>query len=221
MNKTIKNVGIILAGGIGSRFQGEKPKQYYEIDGKEMIWYSIDAFKRSKKTDAFIVVLNDEDFLSRRIEKKYNIIAVRGGATRNKSFKNALNYIKKVFPFCEKIVENNAACPLVTSKLIDEYFDILDKYDYVQTTSKITDALGCYWNNKVNRDDYFLIQSPDGYRFDLVFKYFDENCNNGHPASQLPTDSKGFNYFDFGVNIKVTYNSDLAFVESMIKNRQE
>ena len=44
-----KAIGIVLAGGIGSRFKGNKPKQYYLINGKEMIWYSIEAFKNAKK----------------------------------------------------------------------------------------------------------------------------------------------------------------------------
>ncbi|MBQ8794564.1 MAG: NTP transferase domain-containing protein, partial [Clostridia bacterium] len=43
------NIGIILAGGIGSRFGADKPKQYCKILGKEMILYSIDAFKNAKK----------------------------------------------------------------------------------------------------------------------------------------------------------------------------
>ena len=219
--KTVKNVGVILAGGIGARFKGDKPKQYYKINGREMIWYSINAFKNAKNVDAILVVLNEEEYLSRRIEKEYDVLTVVGGLTRNKSFKNALNYIREHFPNCEKIVENNAACPMVTPEIIDKYFDILDEYDYVQTTSKITDALGCYNNNKVDRDDYFLIQSPDGYRFKMLFDSFDENNPNGHPATQLPENSIGYNYFDFGTNIKVTYEDDLTIIENILGKRKD
>ena len=31
-----RNIGIVLAGGIGQRFGGDRPKQYYLIRGKEM-----------------------------------------------------------------------------------------------------------------------------------------------------------------------------------------
>ena len=51
------NVGIVLAGGIGQRFGGDVPKQYRTVFGKEMIWYSIDAFRRAKKIDDFTVEL--------------------------------------------------------------------------------------------------------------------------------------------------------------------
>ena len=43
----MKNIGIVLAGGIGRRFGGDKPKQYFEICGKEMIAYSIELFREA------------------------------------------------------------------------------------------------------------------------------------------------------------------------------
>jgi 2-C-methyl-D-erythritol 4-phosphate cytidylyltransferase len=135
-------IGIILAGGIGSRFKGNKPKQYYLINGRELIWYTIEAFKQAKNIDDIIVVLDAAEYESKRIETEYNINTVLGGATRNHSFKNALEYIKQNYPDCSKIVENNAACPFITADVIDKYVELLDEYDFVQTTFKITDALG-------------------------------------------------------------------------------
>lgn len=137
-----KNIGIILAGGIGSRFGASCPKQYCLILGKEMIWYTIEAFKKAKNIDDFIVVLDKEQFEKGEIAKTYGVKTVLGGSTRNKSFKNALDYIHETFPDCEKIVENNAACPMIKPELIDEFIDLLDEYDYVNAAYKITDALG-------------------------------------------------------------------------------
>ena len=42
------NIGIVLAGGIGRRFGGGKPKQYFPILDKEMIAYSIELFRAAK-----------------------------------------------------------------------------------------------------------------------------------------------------------------------------
>ena len=36
--------GVILAGGIGSRMGGDKPKQYLNIKGKPIIIYTIEKF---------------------------------------------------------------------------------------------------------------------------------------------------------------------------------
>ncbi|MBQ7500385.1 MAG: 2-C-methyl-D-erythritol 4-phosphate cytidylyltransferase [Clostridia bacterium] len=208
-----KNIGIVLAGGIGSRFGGSQPKQYYQINGKEMIYYSIKAFEGSKTVDDFIVVVDRAEYESGRIADKYKVRTVVGGDTRNRSLKNALDHIKENYPRCEKIIENNAACPMITSKVIDSMITILDDYDYIQCTYKITDALGSYKTKYVDRDDYFLIQSPDAYKFDLLYKYFDADSTNGHPAAHLPESAKGYNYFDFQPNIKVTYPEDLRIIE--------
>jgi len=50
------NIGIILAAGNSSRFDSETPKQLYQIDGKEIIYHSIDTMSQS--LDEIIVVSN-------------------------------------------------------------------------------------------------------------------------------------------------------------------
>lgn len=210
-------IGIILAGGIGRRFGGDKPKQYFLINGREMISYSIDTFRESNLIDDFVVVLNSEEFESRRIEQTYGVRTVCGGKTRNWSLKNALDYIANEWPDCEKIIENNAACPLTSAMTIDDYICKLDKYDWVQTTIRITDALGSYKDRTVNRDDYFLIQSPDAYRFKKLYNCFNPEHPNGHPAAQLPIDAKGLNVFQDGPVFKVTYPADVQIVEALME----
>jgi len=52
----MRNIGVILAGGVGSRFGSNIPKQYQKIGGKEIISYVIDAFKKSRLTDNIVIV---------------------------------------------------------------------------------------------------------------------------------------------------------------------
>lgn len=216
----MSSIGIILSGGVGSRFGADKPKQYCTIFGKEMIWYTIDAFRKAEKIDDFIVVVDENEMKSGRLAETYNVKLVQGGSTRNKSFKNALEYIKKNYPDCEKVIENNAACPMITPKIIDEFMTLLDEYDYVNSTYKITDALGSYKDRLANREDFYLIQAPDAYRFPLIYKYFDENSELCHPAHQLPLTTKEYRYFDYHDNYKVTYPEDIKIVEMMMERRK-
>lgn len=211
-----KAIGIVLAGGIGQRFGGDKPKQYYLIKGKEMIAYSIEMFRACRTIDDFVVVLNPEEYENGRIAREYNVRTVCGGKTRNHSFKNALEYIAANFPDCEKIIENNAACPLTKPETIDAYIKLLDEYDYVQTTLKITDALGSYTNRMVDREDYFLIQAPDAYRFKELRACFNPDHPNGHPAVQLPAEAKGYNAFNEGRVFKVTHPDDIKVIEVLM-----
>ena len=215
----MSSIGIILAGGIGSRFGADKPKQYCKIFDKEMIWYSIDAFRRAKSIDDFIVVVDANEMQSGRLAQEYGVTLVQGGNTRNESFKNALDYINITFPDCEKIIENNAACPMITPELVDEFMDLLDEYDYVNTAYKITDALGSYKDRIANREDFYLIQAPDAYRFPLLYKHFDKDSELCHPAHQLPLTATEYRYFDYTDNYKVTYPDDIKIVEMMMTRR--
>lgn len=215
-----KNIGIILAGGIGSRFGADKPKQYCTVFGKEMIWYSIDAFRKAKTIDDFIVIVDKAEMEKGRIAADYGVKTVEGGASRNGSFKNALDYIAENYPDCERIIENNAACPMITPELIDEFINLLDDYDFVNTAYKITDALGSYKDRIADREDFYLIQAPDAYRFPLLYKYFDENSTLCHPAHQLPLDTKEYRYFGYSDNYKVTYPEDIKIVEMLMERRK-
>lgn len=215
-----KNIGIILAGGIGSRFGADKPKQYCTVFGKEMIWYSIDAFRKAQTIDDFIVIVDKTEMEQGRIASEYGVTTVEGGASRNGSFKNALDYIAENYPDCERIIENNAACPMITPELIDEFINLLDEYDFVNTAYKITDALGSYKDRIADREEFYLIQAPDAYRFPLLYKYFDENSNLCHPAHQLPLDTKEYRYFGYTDNYKVTYPEDIKIVEMLMERRK-
>lgn len=215
-----RNIGIILAGGIGSRFGGAIPKQYCLIEGREMISYSIEAFRKAKNIDDFFVVLDENAMKEGRIAQTYGVTTIQGGSSRNGSFKNALEFIKHNYPDCEKIIENNAACPMITPELIDLFMDKLDEYDYVNTCYKITDALGAYKGRIANREDYYLIQAPDAYRFQLLYKHFDEHSELCHPAHQLPLDAKEYRYFDYLDNFKVTHPQDIEIVEILMKRRR-
>ena len=216
-----KAIGILLAGGVGSRFKGDKPKQYYQIHGREMISYTIEAFRQSESLADFVVVLDEQEFQDGRLAREYGVRTVQGGKTRNHSLKNALDYISVNFPDCAKVIENNAACPMLKPRVVNEIIALLDDYDFVQCTYKITDALGSYKTRLVNREDYFLIQSPDAYRFPLLYKHFDPENPIGHPAVQLPDEAKGYNYFGFQPNFKVTYPEDLRIVELLMERGRE
>ncbi|MDO4982689.1 MAG: 2-C-methyl-D-erythritol 4-phosphate cytidylyltransferase [Eubacteriales bacterium] len=212
----IESIGIILAGGIGSRFRADIPKQYCTINGKEMIEYSISAFRRSSVEE--LVVVADESF-EKYVQNKYSVKTVIGGKTRNQSLKNCLDYIKNEFGNCKKIVINNAACPMITCEVIDELISTLDFYDYAQCTYKITDGLCSFSKGPVNRDDFFTVQTPEAFRFDLLYENFSPNNTNCVTSSQLPLEARGLNFFEFLPNVKITYPEDIEIVELLMKRR--
>lgn len=213
----VKNMGVILAGGVGTRFNGDIPKQYMKLNGKEIIAYSIDAFKSSKLLDELICVVNEAEYQEKNIQTKYNVICIKGGKSRNESLYNAIIFINKYYPNCEKVLIHEAARPFIKSEIIDKYLMLLDDYDAVVTASKITDSLGTINGQHVDRNNYCLIQAPEAFWIRDLLEHFSPNSDITGTVHQLPYQSNVYYNFDFKYNLKITYPEDLFVAEQLIK----
>ena len=111
------NIGVMLAAGMGSRYGTEIPKQYVMVRGRELIYYNIDAFKKSKLLDDYIVMVNEKVHISKKIETYYDVKTIVGGATRNESIGKALDWIKENYGGKEPI---NVFINDVASSIIDD-----------------------------------------------------------------------------------------------------
>lgn len=220
------NIAVILAGGLGQRFGSVVHKQYLKLNGKEVVSYSLERLRKCKFIDKVLLVVDECEFESKYIENKYKVECVCGGETRNKSIKNALDYIAKNYD-CEKILFQDATRPLIQTEYFDQCMQAFENCDCVVSYQEITDSL-CDENNKfVDRNTYKLIQTPEIFLFDQLFKVFDPNSPNTTIVSQLKNPKIKFiksNYFSF----KITYPGDLFLAEKLdqidyvqIKNRHK
>lgn len=210
------NIGIVLAGGVGSRFGSSIPKQYQKINGKEVMFYSINALKNSKMVDA-IIVTSQKQYIA-PLQQQYGVTVIEGGDSRNKSLFNALTYIAQNHD-CEKIIILEAARPMITSDIVDDYLRRLDHADAVITGQKIVASLGCYHMHTVNREDYYLIEAPEAFRFQKIYESFDPNSSITATNQQLPTDAVVDINFGFQNNLKITYFPDLMYCEKMMESK--
>lgn len=214
------NVVVILASGVGSRFGSNVPKQFHKINGKMVIEYVVDAIFEAKIVDKILIVTNIEankSYLT-NLAADDRVDFVNGGETRNYSLVNALQYINDNYD-CDKVIVCDAVRPMITGELMDKYFAFLDDNAAVVTAQAITDSLGCYDIQKVYRDRYYLMQSPEGFDFKLLYDNFDPESKLTEVTQQLPENSKIKLYFDFNNNFKLTYPADLKYLEALINAR--
>ncbi len=54
------NIALILAGGSGSRFGGDIPKQYLEVEGKPVIAYCLRTFSQHEQIDKIQIVADEQ-----------------------------------------------------------------------------------------------------------------------------------------------------------------
>ena len=210
---------VILAAGMGSRYGASVPKQFTEINGQELLAYSIYEMKESRLADRIIVVLNDDEKEMQRVADTYDVDVIPGGQDRAHSFQNALDYVKNIFPKCKKIIFHEAARPLIKANVIDNYFELLDQYDYVESCKRISDSLGSYILKSPRREDFYLIQAPEAYTFSVLNQYFDCDSDVYFAANQFPDFVKGYQNFDIKNNVKLTSPEDKLLIEYLLRNR--
>jgi 2-C-methyl-D-erythritol 4-phosphate cytidylyltransferase len=206
------NCALILSGGSGSRFgDNAMPKQYHALCGKAVISYSIEALRAASLCDEIFIVAGAA--YAESLAKQYGVTCVESGTTRNRSLKNGLDYIAAHRPDCGKVFINEAARPMLTANIVDEYLGKLDAYDSVITAQHIIDSLGCNLRHETDRADYYLIQAPEAFRFRLLYEHFDPESPLSATNQQMPAGSSLYKYFNFPRNIKITFPEDLIVAE--------
>ena len=213
------DIAIILSGGSGARFGEVLPKQYHMLCGKEVIAYSVEAMQKSSETDAIIIATAPE--FAEKLTKTYGVICINSGPTRNGTIKNCLDYIKTEYPACERILINEAARPFITADIADDYLCNLAEYDAVITAQHITDSLGREGEGVTDRSEYYLIQAPEAFRFDCLYRRFKSDSPITATVQQLPLERKVMKNFAFKHNMKITYPEDLHRAEQLMKQLQE
>jgi len=183
------NYGIILLGGDSLRTSTSLPKQYIIIGDKEVFLYSFERFLNNKKIDKILLVSNADyvDFVKlKTLTYKTNkeIVVIKGGITRQDSSFLALNYIKEHEKETANInvIIHDSARPLLTSEVLNRVIDELTNNDAITTYFPIADTIIDSVDNKfvdsyLSRKTTFVIQTPQAFKFDLIYKAHHEALN--------------------------------------------
>lgn len=145
------NIGLIIAGGVGARMNAKIPKQFMNVNGKEVIFYTLEAFQKNRDIDAIVVVCIKgwEDMLLRGA-KEYGITkmldqpdngVVAGGDTGMHSLRNGMLYLKEHYHKDSIVVIHDAVRPLISQDIITANVASTKQYGTAVTTVPATEAL--------------------------------------------------------------------------------
>ena len=208
----MNNYFVILGAGKGHRFSENKPKQYFNLNGKLLIEHSIDKALDSKLFKKIIVVISKRH---KRLFSKYKgkqIHFVIGGKERKDSSLNALKKIRKYKP--NNVLIHDAARPNFSISLLKNLIKQLkNNYAVVPYINSI-DAIKYKIKNKLinlNKNNIYLTQTPQAFKFKKLYDLSIEENNLIHDEAALFLNKnlnikliKGENK-----NNKITYQEDL------------
>lgn len=170
--------GVILAGGIGSRMGGDKPKQYLTIKDKPIIIYTIEKFFAEPAFEKIIVLCPKQwvEHTKNLIEKhiapaKSRLAVIEGGEERNETIMNAIKFIEDEGNLNENtiIVTHDSVRPFVTHRIIRENIAACEKYGACDTVIPATDTIvesenGKAISNIPNRNKMYQGQTPQSFK---------------------------------------------------------
>lgn len=220
---------IIVAGGQGSRFNSELPKQFIPMNGLPILMHTIHAFYRYHQSIEIIVVLPaDQMSYWKSICSEYNFTIahqlVAGGKARFFSVKNGLSMIDK--PGLVGI--HDGVRPLIDVATIARCYDMAENegnaIPVVAPVDSMRQLMSNGTNNYVDRQNYCLIQTPQVFKTELILKAFEQDFNDSFTddASVLEGIMPGSIKLVEGnrKNLKITTPEDLVYAEAILKAGQ-
>lgn len=221
-------VALIMAGGAGERFGAGAPKQFASLRGQPMIAWSARLFAASPDVAGLVVVGPAGDEAASREalapETRASLRAyVAGGATRQESVFNGLQAVPNG---TTHVLIHDAARPCATPALRDRVLDAMKQHDavipVVPATDTLVRTLGRRVEAIVERGDVATVQTPQGFRFDLILRAHREAKTAGRVSSDdgslvLALGEPVATVDGERGNIKVTYPDDVSMAEAILQ----
>ena len=235
----MKVVVIIPAAGLGTRMasapSGKKPaatKQFAELAGTPILIHTLRKFASSPEVTEICLALrpNEIEPFRKRLDKdakdvfKKKIQLVEGGEHRQQSVANAITAITAQAD--DIVLVHDAVRPFVTEEIIHDVIQAAQKYGAaiagipaVDTIKEVQrTAEGAVITATVPREKVVQAQTPQGFRYEVLKKAFDEATADGFMGTDeasLVERSRHEVVVVMGSprNIKITTPADLELAE--------
>ena len=228
---------LLLAGGKGLRAGGDIPKQFQEICGRPLLWWSLRAFHSHDPETDITVVMNPEyaglwqSLLSALPEdERIPHCIAPGGKERGESVMNGLRNIKERGDACEDILVavHDGARPLITPEMIERGFDMAAEYGNAVPYKPLTDSIRHLnttgqpekGSGPADRSAFVCVQTPQIFKYDTLCEAYAKSGGlTFTDDASLAEQALGLEialYEGESSNIKVTNPEDFAIAETLL-----
>lgn len=220
---------VILAGGKGKRMGASMSKQFIELKGKPIIYYTIKKFQENKSIDNIIVVLPPDEisYFKEEILIKYSLKIdkiVVGGTERQDSVYNALKSISDTKT--DIVLIHDGARPFISDRIINDGIRYAIEYgaaapgvipkDTIKVKNKSNFSI-----STPNRENLVAIQTPQVFKYKEILECHEKVKANKEIVTDdtMVAEKYGYKVYLYDgeyTNIKVTTPEDLILGEKLI-----
>lgn len=236
----MRNIAVILAGGVGSRMGATVPKQFLPLAGRAVIEYSVETFNNHPAIDEVAIVVHPgwrqelQTIINHNRWDKLTKV-IDGGSERYMSSLNA------IMTFIDESDDTNllfhdAARPFVTAEIVDRVTAALVRHEAVGVAVPSTDTVwevhpdfdvdevGRFVARIPERRLMWRAQTPQAFRLPLIRDAYQRALQD--PQFQASDDCGVVRKYMPGTkitvvegsdrNIKITTPQDVATLEQWI-----
>jgi len=240
----MKVVVIIPAAGLGTRMapapaKGKKlaaSKQFTELNGTPILIHTLRKFAAMPNVSEIFVALRQNEIggFHARIEKEAsdllqkNIQFVEGGEHRQQSVAHALDAVKAAAD--DIVLVHDAVRPFVTPEIIQDVIHAVEKHGAAIAGMPAMDTIkqvertaeGAVVNSTIPRERVVMAQTPQGFRYDVIKRAFDEATADGFMGTDEASlvERSGHSVaviMGSPRNIKITTPADMELAEFYLK----
>jgi len=222
----MKKYAVIVAGGSGLRMGTSVPKQFLQLTGKPVLWYTLTAFLNAYEDLEIILVLHKDHIetgldIIQSTSAQDRIGVTEGGETRFHSVQSGLRHVTQ---HSVVFVHDGVRC-LIKDELIRRCYDETIKHGNAVPavaavdTIRIETALG---NEQIDRSRVRIIQTPQTFYSDMIKAAFEQDYNDSFTDEASVVERLGVKINlvegDYS-NIKITKPVDLMIAEKVLEER--
>ncbi|WP_294405875.1 2-C-methyl-D-erythritol 4-phosphate cytidylyltransferase [uncultured Clostridium sp.] len=219
---------IVLAGGRGKRMGSVQSKQYIDLNGRPILYYTLNRFINNNNIDKVILVIPEDEleFCQREVLDKYNLkvdsIAL-GGKERQDSVYNGLRKAEG----SDIVLIHDGARPFVSEKIIDDGIRYAELYGAAapgvmpKDTIKVKNTES-FSVETPERSRLVAVQTPQIFNYDMILKCHEKVKENRLEVTDDTMVAELFGndvylYEGEYTNIKITTPEDLILAQYLVK----
>ncbi len=234
----MKNIVLIIAGGVGARMGQDIPKQFINVYDKPVIVYTLEAFQKHPSIDAIEVVCLDgwHDVLwayakQFGIAKLENIVS--GGKNGQDSIRNGLYDIASRHNGSDDIVlVHDAIRPMVSNDIISDNIRVCRQYGNAITVVPCTAAMlktfdSLSTEEQVPRDNLKITQTPQAFFLqDIIAAHkeaLEKGITNSVASCTMYIELGRKLYMSAGSekNLKLTTAEDIGIFKALLNAKKD
>jgi 2-C-methyl-D-erythritol 4-phosphate cytidylyltransferase len=222
---------VLPAAGSGKRMGAGMNKLFLLLANKPILIHTLEVFQNDEDcTGIWLAVKPEEREYVQELLNKYHITKVKGLPNGGKERQHSVHSCLKEMQEVEIVLVHDAARPFITQPVIDA----LVKTAYEKgaaiagvrakdTMKKVKDGVIV---ETVDRENLWSIQTPQAFRFDLLYEAEDVAEKVGFLGTDEAMLVERLGHQVHIVestyeNVKITTKEDLVFGEAILKNRSK